>query len=117
MELIARPMVIFAVQETANHNQYEAPYASSHGSVALLGVMLLALAWIEAAPQLPKAKNDRKSAATTASYGNADAITADELKEYEYFLASDELEGRYQPSRGYNVARLSTLPVVYTNGA
>ena len=74
------------------------------GSVALLGVMLLALAWIEAAPQQPKAKNNRKSAATTASYGNADAITADELKEYEYFLASDELEGRYQPSRGYNVA-------------
>ncbi len=74
------------------------------GSVAILGVMLLALAWIEAAPQQPKVKNNRKSAATTASYGNADAITAEELKEYEYYLASDELEGRYQPSRGYNAA-------------
>jgi Zn-dependent M28 family amino/carboxypeptidase len=74
------------------------------GSVAILGVMLLALAWIEAAPQQTKANNNRKSAATTASYGNADAITAEELKEYEYYLASDELEGRYQPSRGYNAA-------------
>ena len=74
------------------------------GSVALLSVMLLALAWIEAAPQQPKAKNNKKSAATTAGYGNADAITADELKVCEYFLASDELEGRYQPSRGYDAA-------------
>ena len=72
--------------------------------VALLGVMLLAVSWMEAAPQQPKTKSNRKSAAAAATYGNADAITAEELKEYEYFLASDELEGRYQPSRGYNTA-------------
>lgn len=46
------------------------------------------------------------SKATGAAYGNADAITQDELKTYEYFLASDQLEGRNVPSRGYDVAAL-----------
>ncbi len=44
--------------------------------------------------------------ASGAAYGNADAITQDELKVYEYFLASDQLEGRNLPSRGYDVAAL-----------
>src|SRR5512142_444781 len=44
--------------------------------------------------------------ATGAAYGNADAITQDELKVYEYFLASDQLEGRNLPSRGYDIAAL-----------
>jgi Zn-dependent M28 family amino/carboxypeptidase len=39
-------------------------------------------------------------------YGNADAITQDELKVYDYFLASDQLEGRNLPSRGYDTAAL-----------
>ena len=39
-------------------------------------------------------------------YGNADAITQDELKQYVYFLASDQLEGRNVPSRGYDTAAL-----------
>jgi hypothetical protein len=42
----------------------------------------------------------------TKAYGNADAITQDELKAYDYFLASDELEGRNLPSRGYDIAAL-----------
>ena len=45
-------------------------------------------------------------AAPAPSYGNADAITEDELKVYDYFLASDQLEGRYFPSRGYDTAAL-----------
>jgi Zn-dependent M28 family amino/carboxypeptidase len=45
-------------------------------------------------------------AATVPTYGNADAITEDELKVYDYFLASDQLEGRYFPSRGYDTAAL-----------
>jgi Zn-dependent M28 family amino/carboxypeptidase len=45
-------------------------------------------------------------AASAASYGNADAITEEELKAYDYFLASDQLEGRYFPSRGYDTAAL-----------
>ena len=44
--------------------------------------------------------------ASGAAYGNADAIMQDELKVYEYFLASDQLEGRNLPSRGYDIAAL-----------
>jgi hypothetical protein len=45
-------------------------------------------------------------AAPAPTYGNADAITENELKVYDYFLASDQLEGRYFPSRGYDTAAL-----------
>jgi len=50
----------------------------------------------------------KKAAKTAAAptYGNADAITETELKVYDYFLASDQLEGRYFPSRGYDTAAL-----------
>ena len=44
--------------------------------------------------------------APAPTYGNADAITEEELKVYDYFLASDQLEGRYFPSRGYDTAAL-----------
>lgn len=55
-------------------------------------------------PQQSKAKSTKTAAA--GSYGNSDAITQDELKIYDYFLASDQLEGRYFPSRGYDTAAL-----------
>src|SRR3984957_6183112 len=45
-------------------------------------------------------------AAPLSPHGNADAITGDELKIYLYFLASDQLEGRNLPSRGYDTAAL-----------
>src|ERR1039457_147899 len=50
----------------------------------------------------------KKAAKTAAAptYGNADAISENELKVYDYFLASDKLEGRYFPSRGYDTAAL-----------
>ena len=44
--------------------------------------------------------------APVPTYGNADAIGEDELKAYLYFLASDQLEGRNFPSRGYDTAAL-----------
>jgi hypothetical protein len=50
-----------------------------------------------------------KAASKTApapSFGNADAITDEELKIHLYFLASDQLEGRNFPSRGYDTAAL-----------
>jgi Zn-dependent M28 family amino/carboxypeptidase len=50
----------------------------------------------------PKA---RKTAAAE-KFGNADAISQEELKAYDYFLASDQLEGRNFPSRGYDTAAL-----------
>lgn len=48
----------------------------------------------------------KKKAKPAASLGNANAITQAELKDYDYFLASDQLEGRNMPSRGYDVAAL-----------
>jgi Peptidase family M28 len=53
-----------------------------------------------------QSKTKAAKAAPAPSYGNADAITEEELKVYDYFLASDQLEGRYFPSRGYDTAAL-----------
>ena len=44
--------------------------------------------------------------ALRGAYGNAGSITADELSTYLHFLASDQLEGRNTPSRGYDTASL-----------
>ncbi len=57
--------------------------------------LFLALAWANLAAQQPK-----------SGFGNSNAITQDELKTYDYFLASDEMEGRSVPSRGYDAAAL-----------
>jgi Zn-dependent M28 family amino/carboxypeptidase len=74
------------------------------GTAALLGALLFSLAWGKAEPQRAKAGKGKTTPA--ANYGNADAITEDELRSYEYFLASDQLEGRNLPSRGYDTAAL-----------
>src|SRR5580698_56478 len=47
-----------------------------------------------------------KTAAPAAGYGNSDSITEYEMKIYDYFLASDQLEGRNLPSRGFDTAAL-----------
>ena len=57
------------------------------------------------APQ-SKSKAAAAKIVTAATYGNADAITEEEMKIYDYFLASDQLEGRNLPSRGYDTAAL-----------
>ncbi|MCG3160179.1 MAG: hypothetical protein JMDDDDMK_01215 [Acidobacteria bacterium] len=41
--------------------------------------------------------------ATAGQFGNVEAITAAELKDYLYFVASDEMEGRDTPSRGLDL--------------
>lgn len=51
-------------------------------------------------------KTTGKAAAPAPSYGNVNAITAKQLKEYLTFIASDELEGRDTPSRGLDIAAL-----------
>ncbi len=71
------------------------------GTISILCAFLFTMAWTEAAPQQSRAKTAR-----AAAVGNADAITEEELKVYEYFLSSDELEGRNAPSRGYDTAAL-----------
>ena len=75
---------------------------------AALAIAVLSSVQAQPAAQA-KAKPGKSGAAKVApapSYGNADAITEDELKVYDYFLASDQLEGRYFPSRGYDTAAL-----------
>src|ERR1700676_3625266 len=57
------------------------------------------------APQSTSHANKAK-ASVAEGYGNADSITQEELKIYDYFLASDQLEGRNLPSRGYDTAAL-----------
>ncbi len=43
------------------------------------------------------------TAGTTATRRAAETITADQLKDYLYFVASDEMEGRDTPSRGLDL--------------
>jgi hypothetical protein len=57
---------------------------------------------------LPIVYGQRKQGTTASTtsvgrFGNVDAITADELKDYLYFVASDEMEGRDTPSRGLDL--------------
>lgn len=56
-----------------------------------------------AAPPKPAASPAK---AGSSSFGPAENISQDELKVYDYFLASDQLEGRNFPSRGYDTAAL-----------
>lgn len=49
----------------------------------------------------PQAKGGQ--AAAESSRGNVEAITAEQLKDYLYFVASDEMEGRDTPSRGLDL--------------
>lgn len=53
----------------------------------------------------------QKTAARTVApqkpnFGNVEAVTAKQLKEYLTFIASDELEGRDTPSRGLDIAAM-----------
>ena len=74
-------------------------------AAALTYVLLSTTGTGQAEAQSKKAAKAAK-AAPAPTYGNADAITENELKVYDYFLASDQLEGRYFPSRGYDTAAL-----------
>src|SRR5580698_6104325 len=53
-----------------------------------------------------QSKNSVAAKAANPAFGNADSITQEELKIYLYFLASDQLEGRNLPSRGFDTAAL-----------
>jgi hypothetical protein len=56
-----------------------------------------------AATPAPAAAPDTAPAATPAPFGNVEAITAAQLKEWLYVVASDDMEGRDTPSRGLNL--------------
>src|ERR1700722_17080722 len=66
------------------------------------GFLLFAV--VLAAQNKPKMAKVKAAAAVT--YGNSDSITEYEMKIYDYFLASDQLEGRNLPSRGEDPAAL-----------
>jgi Zn-dependent M28 family amino/carboxypeptidase len=74
-------------------------------TVPVICISLLALAILTGAPQT-RPRASKAGVSGPAGYGNADAITEAEMKIYLYFLASDQLEGRNLPSRGYDIAAL-----------
>jgi hypothetical protein len=77
----------------------------SSSLLALLSfTVFLTVRRADSAPQ-SKAKA-AKVVTSLPTYGNADAITEEEMKIYDYFLASDQLEGRNLPSRGFDTAAL-----------
>src|SRR5580693_10497819 len=67
-----------------------------------LGVFLT----VGAAEFLEGSNSAAPGVSKVARYGNADSISEEEMKIYDYFLASDQLEGRNFPSRGYDTAAL-----------
>ena len=71
-------------------------------SLVLIGA-LLALA-PAAYGQRKGEKTSVAAAAPAPAHGNADYISAQQLKDYLAFIASDEMEGRDTPSRGLDTA-------------
>src|ERR1039458_9415023 len=112
VRLVLEPLCRNALQSLCSHLHSRGPMRRIIISCSLAAALTLAvLSSVQAqqAATQPKAKPGKSGAAKVAaapSYGNADAITEDELKVYDYFLASDQLEGRYFPSRGYDTAAL-----------
>src|SRR5262249_595458 len=76
-------------------------YTCAAAAALVLSVLPLA------SPDGAWAQTKGKSAKPAApAYGNAEAITQEEMQVHLYFLASDQLEGRNFPSRGYDAAAL-----------
>jgi hypothetical protein len=72
-------------------------------------ILTCAATTVLAVAVLSHAQTKGKAAPKTSpapSFGNTEAISEDELKVYDFFLASDQLEGRNFPSRGYDTAAL-----------
>jgi hypothetical protein len=74
-------------------------------SGSLLSVISLAVLFTITSAK-PAASQAKPKAKVIMAYGNSDAINEEEMKIYDYFLASDQLEGRNLPSRGYDTAAL-----------
>lgn len=71
-------------------------------------ILVLFISGVPAASAQTKGKNIKGGAAAAAApkYGNTDGITAEQLRKYLTFIASDELEGRDTPSRGLDIAAM-----------
>ena len=75
-------------------------------SLAVTATFLMFALIVVQAKLPPKAATSASKTRGATTYGNADSISEEELKIYDYFLASDQLEGRNLPSRGYDTAAL-----------
>ena len=77
-------------------------------SGSLLSVIAVAIliTITSARPAASQGKAKATKVGATMTYGNSDSINEEEMKIYDYFLASDQLEGRNLPSRGYDTAAL-----------
>jgi len=75
-----------------------------------LTLLLFILSGVPASFAQTKSKNVKNNSANVAStiakFGNTDGITAEQLRNYLEFIASDELEGRDTPSRGLDIAAM-----------
>ncbi|MCI0523866.1 MAG: hypothetical protein L0Y75_01255, partial [Acidobacteria bacterium] len=73
----------------------------------ILAILLLSCAVAVSQPfaQAQRKQDKAKPAAAPAvgQFGDVEAITAAQLKDYLYFVASDEMEGRDTPSRGLDL--------------
>jgi hypothetical protein len=75
--------------------------------VKVIGLALISAIFTLAPAAYGQRKGEKTSAAGAApapAHGNADFISAQQLKDYLAFIASDELEGRDTPSRGLDTA-------------
>src|SRR4051794_13345799 len=66
----------------------------------LLVFVLIASFSVQFPVSVPAQKRQRAAAAAPKARPGADLITADQMRAYLYFIASDEMEGRDTPSRG-----------------
>src|SRR5438034_9895836 len=77
-------------------------------ALVLTSVLVLPFPALNAQRKTPKAT--KAAPVSVASQRGADEITAAQLKDYLYFIASDEMEGRDTPSRGLDtVAKFIAL--------
>src|SRR5215472_15726994 len=83
-------------------------FSNSLAATVALGLAVLMYMGTDRATAQPSAMSKATKAPVPGpmGFGNADALTQEELKVYLYFLASDQMEGRNFPSRGYDAAAL-----------
>ena len=67
---------------------------------ALVTSLTLLVSVFSQSPDTSRRRQEQSKTPAVALHGNADYITAAQLKDYLYFIASDEMEGRGTPSRG-----------------
>ncbi|HEX8370060.1 MAG TPA: M20/M25/M40 family metallo-hydrolase [Pyrinomonadaceae bacterium] len=75
----------------------------------VLTLFVLASVPFESAVAQNRAKTNKigsGATVTAARFGNTDGITAQQMRNYLEFIASDELEGRDTPSRGLDIAAM-----------